>query len=1036
MPPISISLGLTVALALAPAIMAWWTGRSVLARADDPVLPELLFERRKRLATAATVGGVAIATLFSEDALWALPLLWLAMLLSAYPLRRALFGERLGAFEFVRYAFFSLIGQVGLWLLAAATPGLVIHLALGLAPDDHAAAFRIAAWGGILCASVVGLWQHNYSRVFLAVHRATPLRNSAPPELMARFDAVLDRAAPALRRRPEVYRYGVPGAYVMNALAIPSRAHPAVALGDTLLATLSNDELTAVFAHEVAHHEEFNGKWRRRAAWAPVLIIVLIGALPALLIEGIPAGAMTISLCVPIALVFMLGRRAARRRESETRSDLRAAALTGNVEAMVSALTKLHVYSRVPRRWPHALERGATHPSLARRIQALRSTADAIARPEAQLASPLTTVRSAASDQVVAFDRDRAYWFDGVPAGAALDLHALRDAASSYRAIAYGDLAELRVGVADGARSIDATDKEGRSWQVAIAPPDVPIVQGALDAIDVKLGRRRSAVAVAGAATIRWLTAALMILLMNAGQLGVTIVPMLLVFWRPSMPAAIVATSAIAIVRLLLAARLIGWADPVRQVALLLSLGVAVVLVVQAVKRLRTELARGNGTRLAREGRTVAGVLGGLALLLTALACELVHGRSSALVGHPVAIAALTTLVGVGAALAMVPRAPWRAGAAFSGFAGLTGSFILAGDGWIVHRTAPIAWQSRRLTAVGTARIPGGGLTLTASPGGQAFAVTQYSSQRRDLPSARYVIGRLDDTTHAVRTSTASKIVFLDDETLVTLDSAAGDSLEVRAERVAAPSGKVAVLWRERISTVENPELLLDRARGTWLVVGRGSGDWSFVVASDTLGGSTPRVTGHGSRAPTDVGETLTQPLTAFGDGGAIWSTMPNLRDDGGIGLALLLTMTATPRWELRGTDAHGERFLAEVDGFPSCAKELDASGTVCVERSMNASRVWRAATASSLTRVADLPPTLDLIHAEGSDRVTAGERFGQRVTVLDVSTRRGMRLSLPEGTAARRGTRWTADLVARGDYLLVLSSSRDGATITRYAIR
>jgi hypothetical protein len=180
----------------------------------------------------------------------------------------------------------------------------------------------------------------------------------------------------------------------------------------------------------------------------------------------------------------------------------------------------------------------------------------------------------------------------------------------------------------------------------------------------------------------------------------------------------------------------------------------------------------------------------------------------------------------------------------------------------------------------------------------------------------------------------------------------------------------------------------------------------------------------------------MTQPLTAFEDGSAVWSTMPQLRDDGGVAVAVLLTMASTPRWELRGTDARGERVLAEVEGFPSCSTELDSHGTVCVERSPNASRVWRAISASSLTRVADLAPTLDLVHAEGSDRVTAGERFGQRVTVLDVGTRHGVRLTLPEGTAAHRGTRWTADLVARGDHLLVLSSSRDGATVTGYAIR
>jgi hypothetical protein len=65
-----------------------------------------------------------------------------------------------------------------------------------------------------------------------------------------------------------------------------------------------------------------------------------------------------------------------------------------------------------------------------------------------------------------------------------------------------------------------------------------------------------------------------------------------------------------------------------------------------------------------------------------------------------------------------------------------------------------------------------------------------------------------------------------------------------------------------------------------------------------------------------------------------------------------------------------------------------------------------------------------------------APREFGQRAVVVDVPNRRGFRLTIPGTGAAQRGTRWTADVVARGGYLLVLSASRDGALVTRYAIR
>jgi hypothetical protein len=163
---------------------------------------------------------------------------------------------------------------------------------------------------------------------------------------------------------------------------------------------------------------------------------------------------------------------------------------------------------------------------------------------------------------------------------------------------------------------------------------------------------------------------------------------------------------------------------------------------------------------------------------------------------------------------------------------------------------------------------------------------------------------------------------------------------------------------------------------------------------------------------------------------------MAGYRSGTGMLNPIILVLAWSPRWELRGTDLSGERLLADVEGIPACATELDARGILCVDRSPNGSHVWRAASAKSLERIADLPPALDLLRAEGSDRVVAAERFGTGVAVLDVATRQGTRLTLPATESGRVGARWTADVVARGGYLLVLSTSRDGATVTRYVIR
>ena len=415
--------------------------------------------------------------------------------------------------------------------------------------------------------------------------------------------------------------------------------------------------------------------------------------------------------------------------------------------------------------------------------------------------------------------------------------------------------------------------------------------------------------------------------------------------------------------------------------------------------------------------------------------------RPAALISHPLAISTAIMLFGLGAAFLTVSQRWWRAVGFLTSFAALGGGVFLSGDGWLIHRLPSLAWSAARVTPAGMVRITGGGLSLAASPNGSAFAVTQYHAPRRgEAGSARYLIGRLADSAAPPRTSDAMKLVFLDDETVLALEAHGADSLELRAERIAADAlGNVPILWRQRFPLIEEPQLMIDRAHGSWIVVGHGDGDWSVVVVTDTVGGKHPKTYRRLGSSTQHVGELMAQPLAAFSDGGAVWSTLAHLRGARSAGSSLmpmLMAMTASARWELRGTDAAGERFLAELEGFPSCASEIDGRGTLCVEHSPNVSRVWRAMSATTLARVADLPPSLDLVHAEGIDRVAAAERFGSRIVVLDAAARNAFRLTLPNEGAARTGTRWIADVVARDRYVLVLSAGRDGATIYRYEIR
>ena len=1029
--PASLSIWLAAGLAVTPGLVAWWTGRAVLARVDDPVLPELLFERQRRLGTFALAGAILLALFFADDALWAIPLLFLVLLVSAYPLRRTLFGERLGALAYLRYAVFSRVGHVGLPLLAAFAPAVVTSLAIGLEPNDVERAARIALFTGVAFGIVIALWQHFYPHVFLALHRAEPLRAKSRPELIARLDAILDAASGALRRRPAVYRYGAPGAYVMNAVAIPSLTWPAVALGDTLLATLDDDEIVAVFAHEVAHHEQFTRRRLWRAWFSGVFLAVLTSILPALLVRALPAVALLSTWGFALAVVISLGKRAAKRRDLETAGDLRASVLSGNPKALASALTKIHVYSRVPRRWPHAVESAATHPSLARRIQALRERSGTM---EPHVPNVSTVVRST-SGSVVALERDRVYWFKGVADDAPLTLDALRASASSYRATAYRDLAELRIAAEGTARLLVATDLENRSWKTSIAPNDIAAVQAALDQVDVKLGHRRVAVAPASAPAVRWLALALLVLLGMAGELGFVFLPLVLVLIRPTLTAAIAATAAIALARVVVAARVISWADPVRQIAALGAVAVAITLTALAARRARLDPSRAASRRILREAWLLIGVLGAVVAILVISIAPLAGVRPTSLVGNQLAISAAILLLGIGGALLTLPQRWWRLGGVLVTCVGFGAGAVVARDAWPFGRTRLLTWTTGGLIGAGNVSIAGGALTLTVSPNGSAFAVTQYHRMARGIDGTRYVIGRFGDSVQTLRTSDAAKIVFLDDQTLLALDANDADSLELRSERVTQDAGGgVAVLWRQRLPLIDSPELFVDRERHSWIVTGRAADGQSLVVVSDTFGGIRPKVSRLATiREEQETGEQMSQSIAAFADGSMLWATLGGIRSTPQL-MPLLLAMAGSMRWELRSSGRGGEHFVAELDGFPLCASEVD-QGVLCVDRGSDATGIWRVSSASTIQRIAELPPAFDVIHIESADRVAAAERFGTRAVIVDPSTRHALRLTL--ASASQRGTgRWTADVATRGEYLFVLSGGRDASTVNRYRIR
>jgi hypothetical protein len=148
----------------------------------------------------------------------------------------------------------------------------------------------------------------------------------------------------------------------------------------------------------------------------------------------------------PIVLFAFMALRAQQRQAHETASDLRALALTHDPDALIRALSKLHACARVPRRWDTEFERHATHPSLARRIQAIHAAAGTA---PAALNEAATFAGMDGGSAVTFFD-DRLVW---------------SESQVTHHTVGYGQLTMLRVDARpSGATRLIAVDDGDRRW--------------------------------------------------------------------------------------------------------------------------------------------------------------------------------------------------------------------------------------------------------------------------------------------------------------------------------------------------------------------------------------------------------------------------------------------------------------------------------------------------------------------------------------------------------------------------------------------
>ncbi len=517
---------ITILIALVPALEVWWRNHRLIRLIDDPAFPERLFADRLRRRTVLGVSlGLLIFTGIGRLS-WAIPVLLVARIAAAYPFRKRVFEESWGFFTYLWFYLRLCLALFG-WIVVAFLPAV-----LGLTSTYQwasAVVFGLAA----------AVWTTWFSTAFRRILGATPV---ASPGILSRFERLRDRCGlPPISLEQVAMRGGV----LANAVALPSLTGRAVVMTDTLAERFDEDELTAILAHELAHHEHYD---RRRLIKRQIgsYILIMSGVIVPPVFQAVAPEAMMLAVVVWVGAVFVgLGLQMQHRQKHETESDLRAVELTGNPEALARALTKLNAFARLPRRWSEETERQSTHPSLARRLQAIRDSSKTQTDPILE-ATPFADVQN---ETTITFRADVVEWREG----------------STAHEFAYGSLAELRIDLNKvAAPQLLVVDAKGRRWEFALQPADVARAQATLDIVDVRLGRSQApAVApLLAVHPVRILVWVSITLASSIGQIAV-LIPALLAAYRPA--SQLLAASGAGVV----AASLVGWRDdPLRSYGL------------------------------------------------------------------------------------------------------------------------------------------------------------------------------------------------------------------------------------------------------------------------------------------------------------------------------------------------------------------------------------------------------------------------------------------------------------------------------------
>lgn len=979
---------LAVALALAPGGLAWWSGRRILALRDDPLLPERLLERTRRLTQVSAGVTVLLAFVLPGQAPWALPLAALALAIGVFPARRALRDETWGLGRYLLAMGRFQLGAFGIWALIAAAP--LVVLAAGRARWPVAAGLAV----------LLLVWGYFYTRILLWLVGATPLER---PDLTPRLTAIAGRATIP---PPDVRRFGFTGGRMANAFALPAERRGSVLFADQVLGFLEPDELAAIFAHEIAHLEHWDRARLRRSR-------LTMAALIALAVVAVPLLQLWLATSTPmvawgwvLALLLALGVRTSYQQRHEAESDRRAAALCGDAEALARGLIKLTALARLPRRWATDFERHASHPSLARRIQAIRAAAGTA---PGRLAAPVV-IRTDRPGMIVLLEGERATWLEGVPEGTPPDPAAVREGADSMRAVRYGGLVELRVrpGLFNRGPSLVARARSGRSWSVPIGAADVLAAQAALDVVDAQLGQEARPRGVT-LVVARALAACVVTLAVLGTAFVTTAIAGLVALILPGRAALAALGTAV------LGSGLLGfWAPEAFGGAS--TIWASIALTALGVPALWLARTAGPEPRL-RERRTALAAAGLLSALGFAAAVSAFLGGV-----EPADFAALPWMapnacVGLAAAAValLTTKRPVFSRVAIA-LAVLALTPVALAVGARVVPSSGLSWREGSANVVNRADVGTVAGTLRIAPSATRFAVTLVTPGRQGLPPA-FQVG---DFTGAQRPLAALDVAFLDDRRLLAL---VREELGLAVQLVAAVGTVPA--WRVPLAELAAPRVAVLGKDG-WQVIGTEPISEATVVVSGRIGSdaiTVKRWTLEGEAdteraflaADTLYRVTVRPAPWALSRWATVWMLLGPRSEVAHTSLARL----GPEGWKTLATWRRPVRCEAVADGRVVCLAPLIASTRVFVLEPGG----------TQLLTVGEIPGPVWRWSAGATGEIGMITSDG-RGALLDITTRRVTQFPLE---ADAGGPVEALPLPGR---LAVLARSRSGSTVSVYEVR